>query len=86
MEETAMDQRLSLITLGVGDVSHARAFYEALGWHLDGGVDDQTDHVAFFRTPGSSLRCGTEQSSHRIAASPTRTAGALNKPSRSNTR
>jgi len=32
-----MDQRLSLITLGVGDVSRARAFYEALGWHLDGG-------------------------------------------------
>ncbi|HEY6709681.1 MAG TPA: VOC family protein, partial [Actinomycetota bacterium] len=47
-----MDQRLSLITLGVGDVSRARAFYEALGWHLDGGVDDESDHVAFFQTPG----------------------------------
>ena len=47
-----MDQRLSLITLGVGDVSRARAFYEALGWHLDGGVDDDSDHVAFFQTPG----------------------------------
>jgi catechol 2,3-dioxygenase-like lactoylglutathione lyase family enzyme len=35
-EETAMDQRLSLITLGVSDVSRAQAFYEALGWHLDG--------------------------------------------------
>jgi hypothetical protein len=32
-----MEQRLSLITLGVGDVSRAQAFYEALGWHLDGG-------------------------------------------------
>ena len=31
-----MEQRLSLITLGVGDVSRAQAFYEALGWHLDG--------------------------------------------------
>jgi hypothetical protein len=31
-----MDQRLSLITLGVGDVSRGQAFYEALGWHLDG--------------------------------------------------
>jgi catechol 2,3-dioxygenase-like lactoylglutathione lyase family enzyme len=51
-KEAAMDQRLSLITLGVGDVSRARAFYEALGWHLDGGVDDETDHVAFFQTPG----------------------------------
>jgi uncharacterized protein len=47
-----MDQRLSLITLGVGDVSRARTFYEALGWHLDGGVDDESDHVAFFQTPG----------------------------------
>jgi hypothetical protein len=33
-----MEQRLSLITLGVGD-SGAQAFYEALGWHLDGGVE-----------------------------------------------
>jgi hypothetical protein len=47
-----MDQRLSLITLGVRDVSWAQAFYEALGWHLDGGVDDETDHVAFFQLPG----------------------------------
>ncbi len=47
-----MDQRLSLITLGVRDVSLAQAFYEALGWHLDGGVDDATDHVAFFQAPG----------------------------------
>jgi predicted lactoylglutathione lyase len=47
-----MEQRLSLITLGVADVSRAQAFYEALGWHLDGGVDDETDHVAFFQTGG----------------------------------
>jgi uncharacterized protein len=45
-----MEQRLSLITLGVADVGKARAFYEALGWKLDGGVDDDTDHVAFFQT------------------------------------
>jgi hypothetical protein len=31
-----MEQRLSLITLGVGNVSRAQALYEALGWHLDG--------------------------------------------------
>jgi uncharacterized protein len=47
-----MEQRLSLITLGVGDVSRAREFYEALGWRLGGGVDDETDHVAFFQTGG----------------------------------
>lgn len=27
-----MDQRVSLITLGVADLSRARTFYEALGW------------------------------------------------------
>jgi catechol 2,3-dioxygenase-like lactoylglutathione lyase family enzyme len=54
-KETALDQRLSLITLGVRDVSRAQAFYEALGWHLDGGVDDETDHVAFFQTGGLIL-------------------------------
>jgi catechol 2,3-dioxygenase-like lactoylglutathione lyase family enzyme len=54
-KEAAMEQRLSLVTLGVGDVSRAQAFYEALGWHLDGGVDDETDHVAFFQTGGIIL-------------------------------
>lgn len=47
-----MEQRLSLITLGVSDVSRARAFYEALGWQLDAGVNDETDHVAFFQAGG----------------------------------
>ena len=47
-----MEQRLSLITLGVRDVSRAQAFYEALGWHVDGGVNDETDHVAFFQADG----------------------------------
>jgi uncharacterized protein len=28
-----MEQRLSLITLGVADVSTSRRFYEQLGWH-----------------------------------------------------
>jgi uncharacterized protein len=47
-----VDQRLSLITLGVADVSRAQAFYEALGWHMDGGVDNEEDHVAFFQAGG----------------------------------
>jgi uncharacterized protein len=47
-----MEQRLSLVTLGVADVSRAQAFYEAVGWHLDGGVADETDHVAFFQAGG----------------------------------
>jgi len=32
-----MRQRLSLVTLGVGDIGRARAFYEALGWRGVGG-------------------------------------------------
>lgn len=49
-----MEQRLSLITLGVRDVSRAQAFYEALGWRIGGG-DDDTDHIAFFQTGGFIL-------------------------------
>ena len=47
-----MDQRVSLITLGVRDVAASRRFYETLGWELGGGVDDESDHVAFFQMPG----------------------------------
>lgn len=47
-----MQQRVSLITLGVADVPRARAFYEALGWHMDWGLDDDTDQVAFFQVGG----------------------------------
>ena len=41
-----MDQRLSLITLGVSDLARSRAFYEALGWQTGAGPDDD---VCFFQ-------------------------------------
>lgn len=41
-----MEQRLSLITLGVGDLARARAFYEALGWATNAAPDDD---VVFFQ-------------------------------------
>jgi hypothetical protein len=47
-----MDQRVSVVTLGVADVSRARAFYEALGWRQDSGIDDERDQIAFFQSPG----------------------------------
>ena len=47
-----MEQRLSLITLGVTDVPAARAFYEALGWRCD--TDPSLD-VAFFQLGGIAL-------------------------------
>src|SRR5436190_729831 len=43
-----MDQRLSLVTLGVRDLARARAFYEGLGW-IRTGTDDE---VAFFQVGG----------------------------------
>jgi uncharacterized protein len=36
-----MRSRLSLVTLGVRDISRSRAFYEALGWRGVGGSGDE---------------------------------------------
>jgi len=47
-----MDKRVSVITLGVADVARAQSFYEALGWRLDDGVDDESDHIAFYQAGG----------------------------------
>ena len=44
-----MDQRLSLITLGIADLARSRAFYEGLGWHTNAGPDDD---VVFFQAGG----------------------------------
>ena len=44
-----MEQRLSLVTLGVGDLARARTFYERLGWstRVEPGED-----VVFFQAGG----------------------------------
>jgi uncharacterized protein len=44
-----MEQRLSLVTLGVADVARARAFYESLGWV---GGAAPADDVVFFQAGG----------------------------------
>jgi uncharacterized protein len=44
-----MEQRVSLITLGVGDLARAKTFYEALGWVTD--TDPELD-VVFFQAGG----------------------------------
>ncbi|HZB07301.1 MAG TPA: VOC family protein [Thermoleophilaceae bacterium] len=44
-----MEQRVSLITLGVGDLERSRAFYEALGWTTGAAP---ADDVVFFQTGG----------------------------------
>ena len=47
-----MEQRISLITLGVSDLPRARAFYEGMGWTTRANPEDD---VVFFRTPGCIL-------------------------------
>ena len=44
-----MDQRVSLITLGVSDLDRARRFYEALGWRTGAAP---ADDVVFFQAGG----------------------------------
>jgi catechol 2,3-dioxygenase-like lactoylglutathione lyase family enzyme len=46
-----MEQRLSLVTLGVTDLPRARSFYERLGWTATG---DQPE-VVFFQAGGMVL-------------------------------
>jgi predicted lactoylglutathione lyase len=41
-----MRQRVTVITLGVRDLSRARGFYESLGWQSGAGPDDD---VVFFQ-------------------------------------
>jgi catechol 2,3-dioxygenase-like lactoylglutathione lyase family enzyme len=48
-----MDQRMSLVTLGVADLARARTFYsEGLGWSVLS--PDQTG-IVFFQLPGLAL-------------------------------
>lgn len=44
-----MEQRVSLVTLGVRDLARARAFYEALGWRTRAAP---ADDVVFFQAGG----------------------------------
>jgi catechol 2,3-dioxygenase-like lactoylglutathione lyase family enzyme len=48
-----MEQRLSLVTLGVADLARSRRFYEeGLGWRASGA---STGEVAFFQLGGVAL-------------------------------
>ena len=45
-----MEQRVSLITLGVADVGRARTFYERLGWR-----GKEVEETVFFQAGGMAL-------------------------------
>jgi len=51
-KEIVVEQRVSLITLGVRDLDRARAFYEGMGWT---SAAAQADDVVFFQAGGMVL-------------------------------
>lgn len=53
-----MDQRVSVITLGVADLDRSRRFYEALGWKRG----NRDDGVVFFQIPGAVFALWSRQS------------------------
>jgi uncharacterized protein len=56
-----MEPRISLVTLGVDDLSRARAFYEALGW---GVAQQPDDEVCFFQAGGMVFGLWTALGGH----------------------
>ena len=48
-----MEQRLSLVTLGVTDLERSVAFYEGIGWKVDNDWREQD--VAFFQAGGMAI-------------------------------
>jgi uncharacterized protein len=56
-----MEQRVSLITLGVRDLARARSFYEVLGWS---GAQQPDDEVCFFQAGGMVFGLWTALGGH----------------------
>jgi catechol 2,3-dioxygenase-like lactoylglutathione lyase family enzyme len=56
-----MEQRISLVTLGVRNLPRARAFYEALGW---GGAHQPDEEVCFFQAGGMVFGLWTALGGH----------------------
>jgi catechol 2,3-dioxygenase-like lactoylglutathione lyase family enzyme len=56
-----MEQRVSLVTLGVTDLARARSFYEAMGW---GGAQQPDEEVCFFQAGGMVLELWTALGGH----------------------
>ena len=56
-----MEQRISLVTLGVSDLPRARAFYEALGWR---DAQQPDGEVVFFQAGGMVFGLWTALGGH----------------------
>ncbi len=48
-----MEQRISIITLGVSDLKKARAFYDALGWKV--ASEDQAEEIVAYNLQNMTL-------------------------------
>jgi catechol 2,3-dioxygenase-like lactoylglutathione lyase family enzyme len=57
----AMEQRISLVTLGVKDLARVRQFYEALGWS---GAHQPDDEVCFCQAAGMVFALWTALGGH----------------------
>jgi catechol 2,3-dioxygenase-like lactoylglutathione lyase family enzyme len=60
-ENVIMEQRISLVTLGVTDLARARAFYEALGWK---GAQQPDEEVCFYQAGGMVFGLWTALGGH----------------------
>src|SRR6266851_4851012 len=60
-DTAVVEQRISLVTLGVADLARARAFYEALGWR---GASQPDDEVCFFQAGGMVFGLWTALGGH----------------------
>jgi len=56
-----MEQRITLITLGVRDLAVSRSFYESLGWS---GAQQHGDEVCFFQVGSMVFGLWTELGGH----------------------
>jgi uncharacterized protein len=56
-----VEQRISLVTLGVTDLARERAFYEQLGWS---GAQQPGDEVCFFQSGGMVFGLWTALGGH----------------------
>jgi uncharacterized protein len=57
----SMEQRISLVTLGVADLGRARSFYESMGWT---GGRQPDDEVCFYQAGGMVLGLWTALGGH----------------------
>jgi uncharacterized protein len=64
-----MDQRISLITLGVADLQRSREFYARLGWRR---AMTEAEAVVFFQAGGMALALYTRVELRRMRGLPLR--------------